>query len=119
MADSTAAAGKSLRPHAKAHKCVEIAKRQISAGAVGVCVATVSEAELMARSGIHDILLTSPIADPGKCKRIAALSPAVSVVVDHAEQVRMYAEAADRAGVRITVADRPRCWGSSNRHRPR
>ena len=36
--------GKALRPHAKAHKCVEIARRQIAAGAVGVCVATVAEA---------------------------------------------------------------------------
>ncbi len=42
--------GKALRPHAKAHKCVEIAKRQIAAGACGVCVATLAEAELMAAS---------------------------------------------------------------------
>ena len=44
--------GKALRPHAKAHKCAEIAKRQIAAGAIGVCVATVAEAELMAEAGI-------------------------------------------------------------------
>ena len=44
--------GKALRPHAKAHKCVEIARRQIAAGAIGVCVATVAEAEMMAAAGI-------------------------------------------------------------------
>ena len=47
MAEFAARYGKKLRPHAKAHKCVQIARRQIAAGAAGVCVATVSEAELM------------------------------------------------------------------------
>lgn len=91
MADFAARAGKKLRPHAKAHKCVEIARRQIGMGAVGVCVATVNEAELMVRSGIADVLLTSPIADRLKCERVAALGGAVAVVVDHAEQVELYA----------------------------
>ena len=64
-------AGKKLRPHAKAHKCVEVAKRQIAAGAIGVCAATVPEAELMVRAGIPGVLLTSPLADPRKMARIA------------------------------------------------
>ena len=51
MADHVRESGKRLRPHAKAHKCVEIARRQIAAGAIGVCVATVAEAELMSRAG--------------------------------------------------------------------
>ena len=95
MARHCSQAGKKLRPHAKAHKCTAIAKRQMQAGAGGICVATVNEAELMAGSGITDILLTSPIADPLKCERIAVLE-GVSVVVDHPDQVRLYAKAAQR-----------------------
>src|SRR5580692_11173041 len=72
MADRVKQSGKSLRPHAKAHKCVEIARRQIAAGAVGVCVATVTEAELMASAGITGLLLTSPLADPLKMARVVA-----------------------------------------------
>ena len=102
MAEHVARAGKKLRPHAKAHKCVEIARRQMRAGAVGVCVATVSEAELMAGAGIASVLLTSPIADPAKCARVSKLRN-VAVVVDHVEQVRMYGEAARREGVTLGV----------------
>lgn len=96
MADDVNRAGKALRPHAKAHKCVPVARRQIQAGAVGLCVATVAEAELMAAAGIQSLLLTSPIADPRKCERMARLAervPDVAVVVDHAEQVRLYSSA--------------------------
>jgi D-serine deaminase-like pyridoxal phosphate-dependent protein len=103
MSEQADAAGKILRPHAKAHKCAEIARRQIQAGARGVCVATVSEAEVMHRAGIRDVLLTSPIADARKFSRIAAMAPAVSVVVDHADQVAMLAAAAEQAGARIGV----------------
>src|SRR5947209_4930439 len=74
MAEHVHRAKKSLRPHAKAHKCVEIARRQLQAGAVGICVATVAEAELMVGAGIPGVLLTSPIADARKCARIADLA---------------------------------------------
>jgi 3-hydroxy-D-aspartate aldolase len=103
MAKHAARADKTLRPHAKAHKCVEIARRQIASGAVGVCVATVNEAELMTRAGIANVLLTSPVADRAKCERMAALPPGVAVVVDHSDQVRLYAAAAARAGVKLNV----------------
>ena len=62
--------GKKLRPHAKAHKCVEIARRQMAAGACGICVATVSEAEMLAKAGITGLHLTSPVADRLKRARI-------------------------------------------------
>lgn len=97
MAERINSSGKQLRPHAKAHKCVEIARRQVAAGAIGVCVATVDEAELMARAGISGLLLTSPLADPRKMARIAATG--AMVVVDHAIQVEWYnavARAADQ-----------------------
>ena len=92
---------KSLRPHAKAHKCVEIAKRQIAAGAIGVCVATVAEAELMAAAGIPGLLLTSPVADPLKMARI--VKTGAMVVVDHLQQVAWYDEAASAANRKLDV----------------
>src|SRR5689334_396323 len=93
--------GKALRPHAKAHKCVEIAKRQIAAGAIGMCVATLAEAELMAAAGIPGLLLTSPVADPLKMARI--VKTGAMVVVDHAQQVAWYEEAAQAAGRKLDV----------------
>ncbi|HVW84912.1 MAG TPA: DSD1 family PLP-dependent enzyme [Bryobacteraceae bacterium] len=101
MASEVKQAGKRLRPHAKAHKCVEIAKRQIDAGAQGLCVATVNEAELMAKAGIEDLLLTSPVADPEKIRRI--VETGAMVVVDHARQVEWYQEAACVANVQVAV----------------
>ena len=53
MAYAASAAWKKLRPHAKAHKCPEIAKRQMADGRMGICVATVVEAELMAGPGFR------------------------------------------------------------------
>jgi len=101
MAAETASAGKRLRPHAKAHKCPEIAKRQIAAGAAGICVATASEAALMTRAGITDILLTSPLADPLKIAGVVAAG--AMVVVDNIRQVRWYQEAACAANLQVAV----------------
>jgi D-serine deaminase-like pyridoxal phosphate-dependent protein len=102
---AAADAGKQLRPHAKAHKCVEIARRQIKAGAGGVCVATLTEMELMASSGIS-VLLTTPVASSLKTDRIAQWirgGADITVVVDHSMQVKLYAESAVRAGVTIPI----------------
>jgi len=88
MAEHVRQSGKHLRPHAKAHKCVEIARRQMGAGAIGVCVATVDEAELMSRASIPGLLLTSPLADPRKMARVAATG--AMVTVDHGMQVEWY-----------------------------
>ena len=45
--------GKALRPHAKTHRCPEIAHRQVAAGALGVACAKLGEAEVMARAGVR------------------------------------------------------------------
>ena len=97
MAEHVKQSGKALRPHAKAHKCVEIARRQITAGACGLCVATLAEAELMSAAGIAGLLLTSPVADPLKIVRIIATG--AMVAVDHVRQVEWY-DAAARAANR-------------------
>jgi D-serine deaminase-like pyridoxal phosphate-dependent protein len=102
MAAHIKKSGKALRPHAKAHKCVEIARRQIAAGAIGVCVATVAEAELMsAAGGIPGLLLTSPVADPVKMARI--VKTGAMVVIDHLQQVAWYDQAARDANVKLDV----------------
>ena len=101
MAERVKKCGKALRPHAKAHKCVEIARRQLAAGACGMCVATLAEAELMSGAGITGLLLTSPVADPLKMARIAQTG--AMVVVDHLVQVEWYREAARAADRKIDV----------------
>ena len=101
MATHIKSKGKNLRPHVKAHKCPEIARRQMARGAVGMCVATVSEAEMLAGAGISGLLLTSPVADPVKIERIVATG--AMVVVDHLAQVNWYQDAAYAAGKVIDV----------------
>ena len=106
MSSVAAGSGKKLRPHAKAHKSVQVASRQIAAGAIGVCAATVPEAELMVGAGIPGVLLTSPLADPQKMARIAVLAsiaPDLSVVIDHSDQLAWYAQAASVAGTTLNL----------------
>ncbi len=82
--------GVALRPHAKTHKSVEIAKRQIAAGAVGVCCAKLGEAEALAEGGISDILITSPVVGVPGVERLVELSkriPSLSSAVDHPDAV--------------------------------
>ncbi|MCC6419960.1 MAG: DSD1 family PLP-dependent enzyme [Gemmataceae bacterium] len=106
MAEHGKRAGCGLRPHAKTHKCPEIARRQVAAGALGVCVATVPEAEAMVAAGVRGVLLTSPVLEPPKLARMAALARrpgAVLLAVGHARQVELLVEAARAAGVVVDV----------------
>jgi 3-hydroxy-D-aspartate aldolase len=64
-----------LRPHAKTHKSTEIARRQIERGALGVCCATIAEAEAMVLAGIPGVTVTSPLTTAAKLRRLAALKP--------------------------------------------
>ncbi|SDT53791.1 DSD1 family PLP-dependent enzyme [Bradyrhizobium canariense] len=95
MAAIARRSGVSLRPHAKTHKSVEIARLQIGAGALGIACATVGEVEMLTAAGIPNLLLTAPVVDPAKFARLAALnrtSP-LTIALDHVEQVRAAAEA--------------------------
>ena len=86
MAALAAQAGVALRPHAKTHKSTDIARRQITAGAVGVCCAKIGEAEVMVDAGIAGVLVTSPVAAPAAIARLAALAgraDALMAVIDH------------------------------------
>jgi D-serine deaminase-like pyridoxal phosphate-dependent protein len=94
-----------VRAHAKTHKCPEIGKRQIAAGAVGVCCQKVSEAEAMVDGGIKDVLVSNEIVGATKIERLAALAKRaqIGVCVDDAGNVRDLETAAKRAGARVDV----------------
>lgn len=95
-----------LRPHTKTHKSPIIAKMQMDYGAVGVCAAKVSEAEVMFDGGLKDILITSPVVTEGKIKRVMALagqSDRIRLVVDRQDNVKDLNEAAKAAGVDLSV----------------
>src|ERR1700681_3811028 len=76
MAAHARALGVSLRPHAKTHKSVRIAEQQVAAGAVGICCATLGEAEVMVAAGIPGVHITSPLVTPAKIARLVALNAA-------------------------------------------
>ncbi len=106
MAAHARTAGIHLRPHIKTHKCAEIARRQIEAGALGVCTATIREAEAMAAAGIGGLLLTSESAGPNKVHRIVRLTakrPDTMAVVDHPLQAEQLSEAAQAADVPLNI----------------
>jgi D-serine deaminase-like pyridoxal phosphate-dependent protein len=106
MAEHCKQAGRGFRPHAKTHKCPEIGKRQVSAGALGVCTATVPEAEAMVAAGIQGVLLTSPIVEAGKIARMIELARkpgAVLLSVGHAREAELLLQAAQSANVAVDV----------------
>lgn len=85
-----------VRPHAKTHKCVELARRQVGSGAIGVCVQKLGEAEAMLAGGINDVLITNEIVGESKLRRLArvarAYAPArIGVCVDHIDVARRLA----------------------------
>jgi len=94
-----------LRPHAKTHKSSIIADMQITAGAVGICCAKISEAEALAGANINDVLITTPVVGAPKLDRLAALASRVRVmtVVDNEEALSGLAEAAARAQSTLDV----------------
>ncbi|MEO5698305.1 MAG: DSD1 family PLP-dependent enzyme [Burkholderiaceae bacterium] len=93
------------RPHAKMHKCAAIAALQMRAGAVGVCVQKLSEAEVLADAGVPDIFISNEIVDPGKLARFATLAGRIrlSIAVDSALGVDRLAAALKTAGTRAEV----------------
>src|SRR5687767_4546743 len=95
----------SLRPHAKSHKCPEIALRQIKRGAVGVCCQKVSEAEAMVDGGVPDVLIANEVVGGTKLKRLMVLAKRarVAVCADDAGNVAALDEAARGAGVKLDV----------------
>ncbi len=95
-----------LRCHTKMHKCPIIAHKQIAAGAIGVCAATVSEAEIMQANGITHVLITSPVVTPEKIDRVITLgvnNPDLLMVIDDIEIANLFNEAAKLSGIQLRV----------------
>ena len=95
-----------LRPHSKTHKSADIARRQIAAGALGVCCAKLGEAEALGEAGIQSLHITSPVVTPQAIARLIELNAKVSdlmLVVDHPANVEALADAAAKAGKPLTV----------------
>ena len=104
---SAALAGRAvrLRPHAKSHKCPEIAHRQIARGAVGICCQKVSEAAIFVKAGIADVLVTNQIVGATKLRHLAELARAarIGVLVDDPLQIQALAAAVAAAGTGLDV----------------
>ena len=94
-----------LRPHAKMHKSATIARLQVDAGAVGVCVQKVGEAECLAAQGVTDIFISNEVIAPHKLARLADLARRIriSVAVDSALGVQQLALALRKAGSQADV----------------
>ena len=105
MAAAVAGRDIRLRPHAKSHKCPDIARRQLAAGAVGVCCQKVGEAEVFIAAGVADVLITNEIVGAAKLERLAALarSAQLGVLVDDRTNVRALAAAMRAAAASIDV----------------
>ncbi|ALG84200.1 alanine racemase [Gordonia phthalatica] len=95
-----------LRPHAKTHKCAEIAQRQLEAGAVGLTVATIGEAETFAEAGVVDLFIAYPLWLSGsRAHRLRTLAGRVrvSVGIDSADGARRLAAGLTDTDVRVLV----------------
>ncbi len=107
MAEHLRRHGLAFRPHGKTHKCAEIARRLIRAGAVGCCAAKISEAEAFAREGIGGLLITTPVVGRDKIERAVRLArrrPDTIFSVDNPRNVADLDEAARAAGIRLNLA---------------
>jgi D-serine deaminase-like pyridoxal phosphate-dependent protein len=95
--------GVSWRPHTKGIKVPAIAHKLMAAGAIGVTCAKLSEAEVMAASGIRDILVANQVVGPQKTTRLAAIQrhADVKVAVDSVENVQEIGRAAQAIGVEV------------------
>lgn len=101
----------SWRPHAKMHKCASLAKAQMRAGAVGVCVQKTAEAEALAAGGVNNIYISNEVIAPAKLARVAALARhlaaeggKLAIAVDSTEGVIRLAQAMNDARTASGVA---------------
>ncbi|WP_425846533.1 alanine racemase [Agrococcus sp. TSP3-2-1] len=108
-AEAATARGIALRPHAKTHKTIEIGRMQLAAGAHGLTVATVGEAEAFAAAGLDDLFIAFPLWIDGdraaRLSHLTAAGAAVSIGVDSVEGAERMARAglAGRVAVRVEV----------------
>jgi D-serine deaminase-like pyridoxal phosphate-dependent protein len=105
MAARAKESGARLRPHAKTHKIPELARLQLAAGAVGISLAKIGEAEVFAGAGFEDVFLAFPIVGPEKARRLLALSGRMRLAIgaDSVEGAASVGNVFHAAGRRIDV----------------
>ncbi|HUQ92837.1 MAG TPA: DSD1 family PLP-dependent enzyme [Bryobacteraceae bacterium] len=107
MIDYVKGKGRAIRPHAKTHKCPEIAKYLIRHGAVGACSAKLSEADALSDNGVGGLLITTAVIGKTKIERAMALArkrPDTIFSVDNAQNVRDLNDAAAAGKLKVNVA---------------
>ena len=104
MQAAATARGLRLRPHAKTHKSIAMAQRQLAGGAVGVCCAKLGEAEIFAEAGIEDIRLPYPL-NPVNVDRVVELLDRVrlSFIIDHPDVAQAWSDALRAADREVDV----------------
>jgi 3-hydroxy-D-aspartate aldolase len=98
--------GVALRPHAKTHKSIEMARRQIAAGAIGISVATIREAAVMVKAGLPGVLLTTPVVGAVKLDilcDLAGKSEGFMAAVDNLANLRELEAALEKRRKRLAV----------------
>jgi D-serine deaminase-like pyridoxal phosphate-dependent protein len=105
MAALARRAGLRLRPHAKTHKSLRVARMQLDAGVAGICVATVGEAEVMRAGGIDDILVAYNIIGAGKLSRLQPVCAdgGITLTADSIEVAEGYSRLARLVGRTLPV----------------
>jgi D-serine deaminase-like pyridoxal phosphate-dependent protein len=105
MAQIAREGGKQLRPHIKTHKTPEIARMQVEAGADGLTVAKLGEAEEMAKAGFDNIFIANQIIGEGKVRRLLSLLRTCRVMtgVDSIEGAEELSKLAEREGTPVSV----------------
>ena len=103
---SLKAFGLGARPHAKTHKCPEIAKMQVAAGAIGICTAKLGESEVMLENGIVNVLMTGVNISVPKINKAMALRKKYNgfiQAVDNPQNAQDLQDAAKAAGIKADV----------------
>jgi D-serine deaminase-like pyridoxal phosphate-dependent protein len=105
MAGRARARGVRLRPHVKTHKTLEIARQQLEAGATGISVAKVSEAEVYVGAGVPDVFVAYPVVGESKARRLLPLAGRARVAVgaDSVEGARTLSAVFAAAGRSLDV----------------
>ncbi|MFN0182037.1 MAG: DSD1 family PLP-dependent enzyme [Gemmatimonadales bacterium] len=106
MQDACRSQNGKYRPHGKAHKSAIVARKQLAAGAGGICAAKLGEAEVFVRGGIKDVLITTAVVGRRKIQRLLALaeiSPEIKVVADSTRNLDDLHTAAAAAKRTLTV----------------
>jgi len=105
MADVASENGVALRPHVKTHKIPGIAWKQVEAGAAGITVAKLSEAEVMADGGMEDIFIAYPLVTEAKIRQAIRLGERVRLVVgvDSLEGARRLSTVAEDRALEVRL----------------